>query len=443
MLPLCLTAACVPRAPSPRSYALGEQNAWCKSTNLEIANHVPLLLRAPGMAVAGRASHALVELVDVFPTAVELAGLPPFVPPAQSPEPGRPAEPVLDGVSFASLLTDGASRCLRPADGASGDAARGGAESDCVKAAVFWQHSRVCATAYGMCGLQYDDLSRCDGDFPAGGCTVFYGHSVRTARWRYTLWVEYGRPTAYGRPAGRSTADGPPESPEAGAPLRPLWSREAAEEMYRVLGSPRAAHGEEDYDYSLDLDATVHGGGDGDYYDREWPAGDAGGGGRGADDFDAQELTDVLAPSAPRGEEAEEVEEARRTLKQLVWRHFAAAGAADGVSAAAVTPSRWLDPEAAPASAAPDRMVCSCPQPAAAPAAAIPLAAGPRGVGAGAGRSAATARPALATAVFGAALLCAGVCAWTWSWRGGLAVAPARSRRAAHAAGHMALSGPE
>ena len=57
-------------------WKLGEHNSWCKQTNYEIDARVPLIIRAPTCAANGGKAHALVELVDVYPTLCELAGLP-------------------------------------------------------------------------------------------------------------------------------------------------------------------------------------------------------------------------------------------------------------------------------------------------------------------------------------------------------------------------------
>lgn len=69
---------------------LGEHGIWGKATNFEIATRVPLIVSAPGKRAWGVASPALVELVDIYPTLCELAGLP------------RPK--ALEGASFAPLL---------------------------------------------------------------------------------------------------------------------------------------------------------------------------------------------------------------------------------------------------------------------------------------------------------------------------------------------------
>ena len=60
---------------SDHGWQLGEHNEWCKHTNFEDAVHVPFLLHVPGMTDKGMRSKALVELVDIFPSITELAGI--------------------------------------------------------------------------------------------------------------------------------------------------------------------------------------------------------------------------------------------------------------------------------------------------------------------------------------------------------------------------------
>ena len=59
-------------------YQLGEHTEWMKTTNFEIANWVPLMLRVPGSTKEGSSTDELVEMVDLFPTLVDAAGLPPL-----------------------------------------------------------------------------------------------------------------------------------------------------------------------------------------------------------------------------------------------------------------------------------------------------------------------------------------------------------------------------
>jgi arylsulfatase A-like enzyme len=74
-------------------FHLGEKGKWSKHESLyEVATRVPLLVSMPGTFARGAASGRTAELVDVFPTLAELAGL--------------PAPPDLQGQSLAPLLRD-------------------------------------------------------------------------------------------------------------------------------------------------------------------------------------------------------------------------------------------------------------------------------------------------------------------------------------------------
>lgn len=55
-------------------WKLGEHNGWTKMTNYNIDTRVPLIVRAPGIPKMGK-TDGLVELIDVYPTLCDLAGI--------------------------------------------------------------------------------------------------------------------------------------------------------------------------------------------------------------------------------------------------------------------------------------------------------------------------------------------------------------------------------
>ncbi len=74
---------------SDHGYLLGEHNRWAKNQLWEEAMRVPLIVSAPGQTQDATCGH-YVELVDLYPTLQELAGL--------------PADPGAQGISFTNLL---------------------------------------------------------------------------------------------------------------------------------------------------------------------------------------------------------------------------------------------------------------------------------------------------------------------------------------------------
>lgn len=116
-------------------WKLGEHDAWCKHSTTENDTNAPLLLSVPGMKNRGAHSSALVEMIDIYPTLSELAGLP------------LPAH--LEGVSFKPLLD---------------------APDRSWKSAVFSQYPRT----------------------QNGG---LMGYSMRTERYRLTVWLNRKDPS--------------------------------------------------------------------------------------------------------------------------------------------------------------------------------------------------------------------------------------------------------
>jgi iduronate 2-sulfatase len=121
---------------SDHGYHLGEQTLWAKTSNFELDARVPLMIAAPGksQATGGKATGALVELLDLYPTLADLCGLQP---------PGD-----LGGKSLRPLL-------------------EGTAET--VKHAALTQHTRP---AYPSAEEPLEAM----------------GYSLRTERFRYVEW---------------------------------------------------------------------------------------------------------------------------------------------------------------------------------------------------------------------------------------------------------------
>ena len=55
---------------------LGEQGMWQKETNFEVSLRIPMMISVEGLTDGGMETRELVEAVDLFPTLVDLAGLP-------------------------------------------------------------------------------------------------------------------------------------------------------------------------------------------------------------------------------------------------------------------------------------------------------------------------------------------------------------------------------
>lgn len=132
---------------SDHGFHLGEHGLWCKTSNFELDARVPMIIATPKMKRAGAKTDALVELLDMYPTLVELCGL-------KTPT-------GLEGKSLVPVLRDPNAR---------------------VKPAAYTQHPRP---AYYK------------------GKPKTMGVSVRTARFRYTEWRDF----ASGRVVARELYD--------------------------------------------------------------------------------------------------------------------------------------------------------------------------------------------------------------------------------------------
>ena len=75
---------------SDHGFHLGEKQRWAKRTLWEDSTHVPLVISSPGVA-GGFQSDEPVELLDIFPTLLQLAGLP-----ADSGQQGKSLVPLMN-----------------------------------------------------------------------------------------------------------------------------------------------------------------------------------------------------------------------------------------------------------------------------------------------------------------------------------------------------------
>ncbi len=73
---------------------LTDHGLWRKNTPYHIALRCPLIVVAPGRGVSGQVEESVVEAIDLYPTLLDLAGIP------------TPAEVDFDGMSLVPLLDD-------------------------------------------------------------------------------------------------------------------------------------------------------------------------------------------------------------------------------------------------------------------------------------------------------------------------------------------------
>ena len=59
-------------------WQLGEHGEWTKHTNFELSTHAPMMIHIPGLTDKGIVTEKLTEFVDLFPTLVDAAWLPPI-----------------------------------------------------------------------------------------------------------------------------------------------------------------------------------------------------------------------------------------------------------------------------------------------------------------------------------------------------------------------------
>ncbi|KAJ9596318.1 hypothetical protein L9F63_012651, partial [Diploptera punctata] len=162
-------------------WSMAEHGEWSKFSNFEIAVRVPLIMHVPGLTDTGGAhyTNALVELVDIFPTLVELEGMPDL---PLCPDVSSNITLCTEGVSTVPLLFNISRKEGQLQDGR-----------------VFSQYPRP-----GTFPTLHPDSDR-----PRLKQIKIMGYSLRTAVFRYTEWVLFDRTT-----------------------LKPDWTHVIAKELY-------------------------------------------------------------------------------------------------------------------------------------------------------------------------------------------------------------------
>ena len=145
-------------------WQLGEHNEWAKFTNFEDAVHVPFMIRVPGVTDKGMRTQALVELIDIFPSMTELAGVDV---PKMCPEDQSDILTCVEGSSVAPLLKDPTKQW---------------------KKAAFSQYARPGTGLHQIPGHPPFDNDEHDENV--------MGYTVRTDQYRFTEWYRFNRITA-------------------------------------------------------------------------------------------------------------------------------------------------------------------------------------------------------------------------------------------------------
>jgi arylsulfatase A-like enzyme len=159
---------------------MGEHGWWGgKHNNYEGATRAPLICAVPGQSHPGARTRALVEFVDIYPSLVDLCGLPPPADAAQ-----------LEGVSFAPLFEN---------------------PNQKWKKAAFSEYRKGGAAANGA-------------------RASFHGLAMRTERYRYVEWTDQATRRIVGRELYDHLVD-PQENINIADRLDPALLERLAEQM--------------------------------------------------------------------------------------------------------------------------------------------------------------------------------------------------------------------
>lgn len=146
---------------SDHGYSLGEHAEWAKYTNYEIGVRVPLIIYSPSFRLQRvRKLNQIAELIDLFPTLVDLAALPHI----EHCSKFKPMDRQLctEGKSLLPLITSEAN----------------------------WDESEdVAISQYPRPSIYPTEYP--DSDQPNHNEIKIMGYSIRTQTFRYTIWLEF------------------------------------------------------------------------------------------------------------------------------------------------------------------------------------------------------------------------------------------------------------
>nr|XP_054756002.1 iduronate 2-sulfatase-like [Lytechinus pictus] len=185
-------------------WQLGEHAEWCKYSNYELATRVPLIVHVPGLtdkpksslpnvhqsalkmkdnvgtnADSGMVVTEFVELVDLFPTLSDLAGI--EVPPTCPPDPFN-VTLCSEGYSFAPLLEANSNAIL---------------VGNATKKLTSTRYSRWKNATYSQYPRPGVTPTR-ETDLPSLKVITVMGYSMRTKDHHYTEWIGFNHTTFTG-----------------------------------------------------------------------------------------------------------------------------------------------------------------------------------------------------------------------------------------------------
>ena len=153
---------------SDHGWQLGELNEWSKKTNTEIATHIPMIIRVPWKQNSvGKKTDVRMELVDLYKTVADLAGLP-----------ANKIQSSVQGQSVASVFENPSTTAF---------------------------DTKVAYSQIGRCGCYMRSPGRtvecgqasCSHTPLSSTDFNYMGYTMRTSEWRYTTWVSWDNTTEH------------------------------------------------------------------------------------------------------------------------------------------------------------------------------------------------------------------------------------------------------